>query len=137
MNKYLDIVLRIILSLIIVMPVVSLIAILFGADIQPKPEYYNTPEAYSFIRILMDSMYITVINAIVFALAFVFLWTKRVALAALILLPVTVNIIGFHAFLDGGLFTSGALMANILFILNLVYLWKERKSYVSLLMQSK
>src|SRR3989344_5396207 len=63
---------------------------MFWADVEPKPEYYHTPEAYLFIKILMDAMYITVINAIVFVVGLVLLWTKRAALAAVLVFPVTV-----------------------------------------------
>jgi len=70
---------------------------------------------------------------IAFVIAFVCLWTRREALAALLLLPVTVNILGFHAFLDGGLLTPGAIMGVLIFILNLYLLWKNRKQYKNLL----
>jgi TctA family transporter len=132
MKKYLHLVIKVIFSTIIVLPVVSLLGILMGADIQPKPEYYTTPEAYEFIRILMNSMYITVINSVVFTLGLILLWTKRVALAALLIFPITVNIVGFHAFLDGGLLTSGALMGNVMLFINLYYLWQHREVYQTL-----
>ncbi len=127
--KYLNIFFKVIFSLIILIPVVSLIGIFLGADIQPKQEYYNTPEAFAFIQILMDSMYITVINSVIFAAGLVLIWTKRTALAMLLILPISVNIVGFHAFLDGGLFTGGALMGNIMLVLNLYFMWQERENY--------
>lgn len=135
--KYLNIFFKVIFSLIILMPVVSLIGIFLGADIQPKQEYYNTPEAFAFIQTLMDSMYITVINSVIFAAGFFLMWTKRMALAMALILPISVNVVGFHAFLDGGLFTGGALMGNIMLILNLYFMWQERDVYLPLLNKSK
>lgn len=135
--KYLNIFFKVIFSLIILLPIVSLSGILLGADIQPKQEYYQTPEAFAFIQILMDSMYITVINSVIFAVGLVLIWTKRVALAMALILPISVNVVGFHAFLDGGLLTSGALMGNILLGLNLYFMWQERANCLPLFNKSK
>lgn len=81
----------------------------------------------------MGSGYINPIMGIVFAIALVSLWTKREALAAMLILPITVNIVAFHFFLDGGLFKSGAVMGNALLLLNIYFLWQHRTMYASLL----
>lgn len=133
MKKVFNVILKLILSLILVMPILGATGI-FPA---PTPEMYNTPEAYDFIAVLMAGKYIMIIQSLVFALAVVCLWTKRVALAALLILPITVNIVGFHLFLDGGLFTEGAVMGNVLLILNLYFLWQEKKEYTPLLKAKK
>jgi hypothetical protein len=65
------------------------------------------------------------------------MWTKRMPLAMLLILPITLNIVGFHLVLDGGLFKPGAIMGDLLLILNAYYLWKYRMSYKSLLEASK
>jgi hypothetical protein len=135
--RYLNIFLKVIFSLIILLPVVSLIGILLGFDIDAKREYYNTDEAFAFIQILMDSMYIAVINSIIFVVGLVLMWTKRVALAMALILPISVNVVGFHAFLDGGLFTTGAIMGNVMLALNLYFMWKERENYLPLFNKSK
>jgi hypothetical protein len=132
-NKYLYLVLKAIFSLLILLPVVSFVAILLGQDISPKPEYYNTEVAYSFIKILMDTKYIVLTNSLIFAVSLVLLWTKRAALAAVLVLPVTYNIIAFHAFLDGGLLTGGAVMGDILFAINLYLIWYHRDQYLQLI----
>lgn len=132
MKKILNVVLKLILTLILVMPILGATGI-FPA---PTPEMYNTQEAYDFIAMLMVGKYIMIIEALVFALAVVCLWTRRTALAALLILPITVNIVGFHLFLDGGLFTGGAVMGNVLLVLNLYFLWQERKEY-SILLKGK
>lgn len=132
-NKYTYTLLKILFSLIILLPVVSLIGIMLGYNFEPKPEYYQTIDAYNFIAVLMDTMYITVINALVFAVGLVLLWTKRTALAAVIIFPITVNVVAFHAFLDGGLFTGGALMGNIMLLINLYFFWYHWKQYAQLI----
>jgi hypothetical protein len=42
------------------------------------------------------------------------------------------NIIGFHATLDGGLLTGGAMMGNVLFIINIYLLYTERAKLAQL-----
>ena len=131
--KVINVILKILLTLILVTPILGATGI-FPA---PTPDMYNTPEAYEFIAILMAGKYIMIIDAIVFALAIICLWSKRVALAALLIFPITVNIVCFHLFLDGGLFTPGAVMADVLLALNLYFIWQERKEYANLLKGKK
>lgn len=128
MHKAIDIFLKVLLSLIMIMPILGTLGI-FPA---PTADLYNTPEAFAFIQTLMGAWYINAIMAIVFAIALVSLWTKRVALAALLILPLTVNIVAFHVFLDGGFFTAGALMGNVLGALNIYFLWQQRARYLPL-----
>lgn len=119
---------KIVLTLLLIMPIFGVLGI-FPA---PTPDLYQTPEAFQFIDLLMKSRYIMIINAVVFIVSMVCLWTKRTALAALLLLPITVNIVAFHAFLDGGLHKSGAIMGNVFLLLNLAFLWQQRAQYRSL-----
>ena len=103
----------------------------------PTADMYNNPQSFAFIQMLMNSAsYINYIMAIVFAMALVLVWTKRMALAVLIILPITVNILAFHLFLDGGLFTPGSIPAVMLATLNLYFLWQQRDSYSQLLSKS-
>lgn len=133
MKKIVDIGLKALLSLLMVMPILGATGI-FPA---PTADMYNTPEAFAFINTLMSAGYINAIMAIVFALALGALWTKRVALAALLILPLTVNIIAFHLFLDGGIFTAGSAMANLLVLLNVYFLYQQRAVYRTLLAPQK
>lgn len=126
--KILNIILKIILCLLLVSPILGAL----GIFPPPTPDLYNTPQAFAFIDMLMQGKYITWMIAIVFAISIVLIATKRTALAALLILPITLNIIGFHLFLDGGLFTSGAIMADVLFVLNLYFLWQNRSRYALL-----
>ncbi len=133
MKKILNVVLKLILTVLLVMPILGAT----GIFPEPTPEMYNTQEAYDFIAVLMAGKYIMIIQSVVFALAVLCLWTRRTALAALLILPITVNIVGFHLFLVGGLFTGGAVMGNVLLVLNLYFLWQERKEYTALLKGKK
>ena len=71
--------------------------------------------------------------ALVFAISFVLIILNRMALVALLVLPIVVNILAFHLFLDGGLFTIGALLADVFGLLNIYFLWTNRNVYKSLL----
>ncbi|HYF05729.1 MAG TPA: hypothetical protein VEA59_06190 [Patescibacteria group bacterium] len=124
--KTIHLVLKVLLALVLLMPI-------FGAlGIFPPPtrDLYTTDEAFAFIVLIMQSAsYITNLIAIVFAVSIVLLFTQREALAALLILPITVNIVGFHTFLDGGLFASGGMLAIVLVLLNLYFLWKNSSKY--------
>ena len=126
--KILNIVLKVILCLLLVSPILGAL----GVFPPPTPDLYNTPEAFAFINMLFTAKYVVYIIAIVFAICIGLIIMKRTALAALLLLPITLNIICFHLFLDGGLFTAGAIMANMVFLLNLYFLWQNRARYMSL-----
>ncbi len=132
MKKIMHIIAKIILSLIMLLPVVGVTGILGEAT----RDLYNTDRAFAFIQALTDIMYISYIMAAVHVIALVCLWTRREALAALLILPITVNIVGFHAILDGGLFTGGALLGNIMLAINFYMLWKNRMFYKPLLEKS-
>lgn len=123
--KILNIILKVILCLILTSPILGVT----GIFPPPTPDLYNTAEAFAFIQMLSDTGYIVYIQSIVFALAIILIIMKRTALAALLILPITVNIISFHLFLDGGLLTGGAILANILALLNLYFLWQNREQY--------
>lgn len=124
--------LRVLLSLILITPVLGALGI-FPA---PTADMYNTPEAFAFIEVLADGKYTNFLIAIIFAASIALTILNRTALAALLILPITVNIICFHAFLDGGLLTKGAIMANMLALLNIYFLWKGRAQYRALLEKS-
>jgi hypothetical protein len=74
--------------------------------------------------------------AVVHVVALACLWTRRTGLAALRILPITVNVVAFHAFLDGGLLTAGAVLANITLLINAYFLWQHRREYAPLLAQT-
>lgn len=134
MNKYIHITFKILFSLILLMPILGTLGI-FPA---PTRDLYNTDAAFNFINVLMNTAsYISILMAIVNTISVIALWTKREALASILMLPITANVVGFHAFLDGGLLTGGAIMGNILLVLNLYFLYINWNTINGLLIQRK
>jgi hypothetical protein len=133
MKKYIDIFLKVILSLILILPILGVTHV-FPA---PTADMYGNAEAFAFIQMLTYSAsYIDYIMAIVFIIALVLIWTRRMAAAALLILPVTVNVIGFHLFLDNGLLVPGSIPADIMLAINLYFIWQYRSQYSQLLSKS-
>ncbi|MAQ59570.1 hypothetical protein CL638_02595 [bacterium] len=132
MKKTLHIVAKVILSLILLLPVLGLTGMLG----EPTRDFYNSDEAYAFIQMLTEVMFINYIMAVVHIIALIALWTKRELLAALLVLPITVNVVAFHLFLDGGLLTGGAILGNIMLLINLYLLWIHRNRLKTLLRAS-
>jgi hypothetical protein len=121
--KIIHIVAKVLLSLIFLLPALGLT----GVFPPPTRDLYHTDEAFAFIQMLMESaMYIDFMMVVVLLLAFVALWTKREAVGALLALPITANVIGFHAFLDGGLLTSGSIPSLVMLVINVYLLYKNR-----------
>lgn len=131
MKKIIDLVLKIVLSLILLLPILGVLRVFPP----PTPDLYNTSEAFQFIQILEEGRYISIIMAFVHVVALICIWTRRVAVAALLILPITVNVVSFHLFLDGGLLTGGAVLGNIMLLLNAYFLWQHRHKYRTLLDQ--
>ena len=128
--KVLNGILRVILVLLLVAPILGA----FGVFPPPTRDLYNTDKAFNFIMLITQSaFYIANLITIIFAVCIVLILMNRMAVVALLLLPLTVNIIGFHMFLDGGIFTAGAIMANVLALLNAYFLWTNRHRYAPLL----
>lgn len=125
MKKIINIVLRILLSLLLVMPILGVLGV-FPA---PTRDLYQTQEAYDFIITLSNSGYIMWMMATVFAICLILTFKNKMAAVALLLLPITLNIIGFHTFLDGGLLAYGSIMAIAFFLINLYFLWENRNRY--------
>ena len=132
MKKIINIALKVVLSLILVLPILGWL----GVGPPATPDLYNTPEAFAFIQTITEGRYITTIMVAVHVVALVCLWTRRTALAALLILPITVNVVAFHAFLDGGLLTAGAILGNVMLLINAYFLWQHRREYRPLLNQT-
>ncbi|MEN9647643.1 MAG: hypothetical protein RLY57_447 [Candidatus Parcubacteria bacterium] len=123
--KIIRIILKVLLCLLIVTPIFGA----FGIFPEPTADLYNSPEAFAFIQALFQGGYIIYMMAAIFAVSIGLVITNRMALVALLILPITINIIAFHMFLDGGIFTGGAIMGNILFLINIYFLWESRAQY--------
>ncbi len=126
--KVLNIILRVLLALFIVSPILGVL----GVFPPPTRDLYTNDLAFSFINVLMQTGYVMYIMAAVFAVSIVLIIMNRMALVALLILPITVNIVAFHWFLDGGPFTAGAIMGNVLILINAYFLWQNRLRYKSL-----
>jgi putative oxidoreductase len=129
MKKALNILCKVLLVLIMIMPILGTL----GIFPEPTADMYTSETAYQFIKALMDAKYIPMLNALIFATSIVLIFMNRTALMALLILPITVNIVAFHWFLDGGPFTGGAVMGNVLLLLNIYFLWQNKKTYAVLL----
>lgn len=132
MKKYSHIAAKVLFSLILILPIIGITGLLGEAT----RNLYNTDQAFAFIQLIDGlAVYISYMMAVVHVLALIALWTKREALAALLELPIMLNIIAFHLFLDGGLFTAGAVLADLMLILNVYILWKNQEVLTILLKQ--
>lgn len=129
MKRMLHIGSKVVLSLILLLPVLGATGILGEAT----RDLYNTDIAFAFIQMLTDVAYINYMMAGVHILALIALWTRREALAALLILPISLNVVAFHLVLDGGLMTGGASLGNVMLLLNLYLLWRNREAYAGLL----
>lgn len=127
--KIINILYKIVFGLIVALPIPGAL----GIFPPPTRDLYKTQEAFEFILALMNVGYITTIMAVVCGITLFLMVTKRMAFAALLILPITVNVVAFHAVIDGGLFTSGAVLGNIMLALNLYFLWQNREVYKTLL----
>lgn len=45
-------------------------------------------------------------------------------------------VVAFHLVLDGGLLTGGAVLGNIMLLINAYFLWQHRREYAPLLIQT-
>ena len=125
MKKAIDVVLKVILSLILILPILGLLRVLPP----PTPDLYNTLEAFELIQTLEEVRYISIIMAVVHVIALACIWTGRMAVAALLILPITVNVVAFHLVLDGGLHKAGAILGDAMLLLNAYFLWQQRSKY--------
>ena len=122
MKKYLHSTAKIIFSIILVLPTLGTTGIFPEAT----RDLYNTDAAFAFIQTLTVTSYIMYMMAAVHILALYALWTRREVVAALLVLPITFNVVGFHLMLDGGLLTGGASLGNLMLLINLYLLYIHR-----------
>lgn len=131
MKKYLHIAAKVIFSLILLMPVLGATGIFPEAT----RDLYNTDQAFAFIHMLSTAAYIMYMMVVVHVFAIIALWTRREVVGALLALPITLNVVGFHFWLDGGLLTAGASMGNVMLLINLYLLYIHRAKLQTLAKQ--
>ncbi len=132
MKKYAHLLAKVIFSLILILPIAGTTGVIGEAT----RDLYETDQAFAFIEMLVAIGYINYMMVVVHLLALIALWTRREVVAALLTLPISLNVVAFHLVLDGGLFTAGALLGNIMLLINLYLLWLHR-STLALLVQKK
>ncbi len=132
MKKISHIVTKVVFSLILLMPVLGVTGIFPPAT----RDLYNSDEAFAFIEALTVAAYILYMMAVVHTLAIYALWTRREVVGALLALPITLNVVGFHLMLDGGLFTAGASIGNVMLLINLYLLYIHRGKLMVLASQN-
>lgn len=132
-KKYLHIVAKVLFSAILLLPILGTTGLIGEAT----RDLYSTDAAFRFIlQLTNDAVYISYMMVVVHILALLALWTRREALGVLLELPIIANVIGFHAFLDGGLLTAGAMLGNIYLLLGLYFLYVNRET-LNILMNQK
>ncbi len=128
MKKISHIIAKVVFSLILVMPILGLTGVFPPAT----RDLYHSDEAFAFIEALTAASYILYMMAVVHILAIISLWARREVVGALLALPITLNVIGFHLVLDGGLLTAGAAMGNVMLLINLYLLYIHRDKLITL-----
>lgn len=126
--KILHSVCRVLLGLLCIVPILGTTGV-FPA---PTADLY-TPSGWAFMSALMASSYLMPLLGLTFFVVLACVILNRTALAAIILLPMTVNIVCFHAFVDTGLLNPAASMGILLALLNGFFLWSNRQAYRTLL----
>lgn len=121
-------ILRILLGVFLLMPVLAL----FGVIPQPSAEMYSEA-GWEFMKALMDTGYMMPFIQISNVLCGILLLANRTALAAVMLVPLTLNIILFHIFLDATPVSASSSPAYILLIGNIIFLHQNRAKYKSIL----
>ncbi len=126
--KILGIVVRVLLCLLLVMPVLGTL----GVFPPPTADLY-TPQGWAMMSALMNSGYMMPLLGLSFALVLALILLKRSALAAVILVPLTVNVMAFHLFLDAFPISGSSVMGYVLLVCNVYLLWEQRAKYAPLL----
>lgn len=125
--KILTIVLKILFGLVLLLPVLGAL----GVFPPPTPDLYSPP-GWAFMQALMATGYMLPLIGVTCAVCLVLVIIGCTALAAVLITPLTVNVVLFHLLLDHSMFSPAALLAWVLLITNAYFLWIERKKYKAL-----
>lgn len=123
--KILNVIMRVFFTLILVMPILGTLGV-FPA---PTADLYSSTEGWAFMEALMNVPYIMPMIGLLCAACLILSFTGRIALAAVLLAPFTVNVMLFHIFLDATPVSAAAIPAYVLLVTNTFFLWKERRKY--------
>lgn len=125
--KVVNIILKVLLVLLLLTPVLGATGV-FPA---PTADLY-TPNGWAFMEALMNAGYLLPLMAILCAVCIVLIFMNKMALVAILLAPLSVNVICFHTFVDTGLISPSATLGILLFLLNAYFLWANRAKYKTL-----
>ncbi len=97
-------------------------------------EHLFTPEGWSFITVINANGYLfPAVGIVSLVCGLAFLSNRYVALAAVVLMPVTVNFVLFHIFLGLPEVSLREAVPYVFFALNVTMLYHEREKYTALL----
>jgi hypothetical protein len=125
--KILTTIMRVLWGLVLLLPILGA-AHVFP---DPTPDLYS-PAGWAFMQALMNAGYMMPLLGLTFFVALIFIILNRTAIAAIIILPVLVNILCFHLFVDNSFFTFSASLAWVLLICTAYFLWINREKYKTL-----
>ena len=127
--KHLPTIAGIVLGLLFIMSSVTVLFHLIPPDKMPKPA---TPEAAMFMGALMPTGYMTMVKVLELLGGILVAIPRTRNFGLLILGPILVNILAFHAFITKGegLFNP---MIIVIVLLALYLLWTGRKGFAGLL----
>jgi putative oxidoreductase len=126
--KALHVFAKVLLGLLCILPILGTLGV-FPA---PTADMY-TPEAWAFMSAMMNTGYIMPLLGVSFAICFVLLVLNKTALMAVMLAPLTVNIMLFHWALDAAPVSGNSVMAYVLLVLNVYFLRINWSKYTSIL----
>ncbi len=93
-----------------------------------------TPEGFAFIQAIVSNGYMfSVIGVFLILCGIAFVMNRYVALAAVILVPITLNFALFHVFLGLREFSLREFISYVPLVLNLYIIHREKSKYASLL----
>lgn len=121
-------ILRVLLGLILLIPILGA----FGVFPAPTADLYSDPNGWAFMSALIVTGYMMPLIGLTCALALVLLVMNRTALMAVILAPLTLNVILFHIFLNVTPVSLESSLGWALFLLNAYFLWLNRAKYKTL-----
>jgi len=117
---------RVLFGLVLILPLLG--ALHIGPA--PTADLY-TPAGWNFMSALMQTGYMIYVLGLISFICLVLVIMNRTALAAVLIAPITVNIVLFHAFLDPTP-ALALIPAAILLVTNVYFLWLNWGRYKAL-----
>lgn len=126
--RILSVVLRVLFALLLLTPVLGALGV-FPA---PTADLY-TPEGWAFMSAMMETGYMMPLLGVLCAVCLVLVVIGRTGLAAVLIAPMTVNVMFFHWFLDAAPISASSSLGYVLLVCNVFFLWKHWDAYKPML----